>query len=166
MYVERQRITESKTPVKATGTDGALPCEHLTTDQAIALGRHVDDIAALPPTQRNELLKLASTQTDRFMTFVGRYVEQNPGKILFTTATTGLVLAEPERILGGDEIVIGPDGQPQVMSKPGMIGRAGEGVANSLIRPIVQAVLWVAVPCLAIYASIKLWGAWRRCRPR
>jgi hypothetical protein len=155
--------------VKALGTDGASLCEKLTTDQAIALGRHVDDIAALPPSQRSELLKLAATQTDRFVQFIGRFVEQNPGKVLFTAAGTGVVLSEAERILGGDEIVLGPDGVPMVITKPGVVGRAGQAVTETVIAPVGEGISWLsrglaAVVVLAVgaFASIKLWSLWRR----
>jgi hypothetical protein len=148
--------------VKALGGDGASLCEHLTADQAIALGRHVDDIAALPPSQRSQVIDLIATQTDRFFQFVGRFVENNPGKVLFTASTTGVVLAEPERVLGGDEIVFDADGNPRVFSKPGLVGRTASGVGDTFVGPVVRTALWIAAPALAIFAGIKLWGVWRR----
>lgn len=146
--------------VKALGSDGAALCGKLTTEQAVSLGWHVDDIAVLPPSQRSDLLNLISTQTDRFVQFVGRFVEQNPGKVLLTASSTTVILANAERILGGDELKQDADGNWVVVSKPGLAGRAGEGAANVILRPIVRTFLWIAAPCLAIYAVIKLWGVW------
>jgi hypothetical protein len=155
--------------VKALGRDGALLCERLTADQAIALGGHVDDIAALPPSQRTELLRLISAQTDRFVQFVGRFVEQNPGKVVFTTAITGVILSESERVLGGDEIVISPDGKPVVASKPGIVGKAGQATKEALLDPLGEGISWLARGVASIVfatigavALIKLWSFWRR----
>ncbi len=90
------------------GDEGIVLAEKLTTDQAIAIGRHVDDIARLPQSQRSTLLTMISEQSDRFANFVGDFVMKNPGKTLFTAATTGVVLANRDAILGGDEMSLMP----------------------------------------------------------
>jgi hypothetical protein len=153
--------------VRAFGIDGAALCEHLTTDQAVALGRHVDDIAKLPPIQRKGLFELMSTQTDRFVQFVGRFIENNPGKVLFTSATTTVILTNAEQMLGGDEIVYDADGNPRVVSKPGMIQR----IAEPPIKAATQGFSWmfrgvaiVVVLFVGGIAIIKLRGLLRRER--
>jgi hypothetical protein len=41
--------------VEKLGTDGIAVGRNLTTDQAVALARYADEIAALPPEERNQL---------------------------------------------------------------------------------------------------------------
>ena len=91
-------------------------------------------------------------------------VEKNPCKVLFTVAGTTLVLAESERFLGGDEIVFGKDGNPQVVSKPGLIGRMSENAMNIGKVPIqwsIYAVGGVVAASLALligaFGSLKFW---------
>lgn len=148
--------------VGALGDDGASLCLKLTKDQAIEIGKHLSDMAVIPPGPRSQIVALISSNADRFATFVGRFVEKNPGKILFTAATTTLILAESERFLGGDEIAYSEDGTPYVLHKPGVIGSVANQVGTSVVQPIMRAIMWVAVPALAVFASIKLWGIWRR----
>ncbi len=99
------------------------------------------------------------------MTFLGRFVEQNPGKVLFTTAGTTVILTNSERILGGDEIVIGADGVPQVVSKPGIVGKAGGAVVDIVEKPASYALHGIVTIGLLVvggFAAIKLWGVWRK----
>ena len=153
--------------VHVLGSDGVELCSHLTTDQAIAVARHADDIAALPPSLRSSLLEVIVAQPDRFARFVGRFVENNPKVSLFTGATTAVFLKNSERLFGGDEIVIGPDGVPQVISKRGTIERTFEPVIQELSFGV--RMLWIA--CIVVSAvsilsiSIlwigRLWHGWR-----
>lgn len=149
--------------VKALGTDGASLCDKLATDQVIVIGKHLDDIEVLPPSLRSDLLQVMVEQTDRFAAFVGRFVENNPGKALFSVAGTTVVLANSERLLGGDEIVINPDGTHQVVSKPGLLGRAGEGVANTGKFAISAITVAAVVVGLALVVGKHL-NAKRRAR--
>ncbi len=86
--------------VRSLGDEGAELASRLSTEQAIAIGRHADDLAKLPAAQRSGVLAMMRNDTERVVGFVGRFVEANPGKTLFTVATTTVILAEPERILG------------------------------------------------------------------
>ncbi len=148
------------------GDEGIVLAEKLTTDQAIAIGRHVDDIARLPQSQRSTLLTMISEQSDRFANFVGDFVMKNPGKTLFTAATTGVVLANRDAILGGDEIVFDAEGNPIVVSKSGLIERAGARatteVSERVISPVVSMMVPLIAGVVALYAAIKLYGVWRR----
>jgi hypothetical protein len=148
------------------GDDGIAIAEKLTTDQAIAIGRHVDDIAKLPPTERNALLSMISEQSDRFATFVGDFVKQNPGKTLFTASGTAVVLANKDAIFGGDEIVFDKDGNPIVVSKQGLVERAAARttteVSNRVISPIVSVFVPLAALIVASFSGIKLFGVWKR----
>jgi hypothetical protein len=148
------------------GDDGIAIAEKLTTDQAIAISRHVDDIAKLPPTERNALLSMISEQSDRFATFVGDFVKQNPGKTLFTASGTAVVLANKDAIFGGDEIVFDKDGNPIVVSKQGLVERAAARttteVSNRVISPIVSVFVPLAALIVASFSGIKLFGVWKR----
>jgi len=148
------------------GDEGIAIAEKLTTAQAIAIGRHVDDIAKLPPTQRNALLTMISEQSDRFATFVGDFIKQNPGKTLFTISGTTVVLANKDAILGGDEIVFDKDGNPVVMSKQGLVERAASRatteVSNRVVSPLVNVFVPLGAIVVAGFSGIKLYGVWKR----
>ncbi|WP_146518362.1 hypothetical protein [Stieleria varia] len=158
--------------VRVFGEEGAELATSLTSKQAIAMGRHADELAQLPITQRNGILSLMRNDAERMVGFMGRFVEANPGKTLFTAATTTVILAEPDRILGGEEIVFDADGNPIVVSKSGIAGRTlqagGEAVAHAstnYLRPLfltvlafisVFATLWIALKLMHINRREKL----------
>jgi len=148
------------------GDDGIVLAQKLTTDQAIAIGRHVDDIAKLPAVQRGAVLEMMSTQTDRFVSFIGSFVKANPGVTLFTAASTGIILANKDAILGGDEIVFDADGNPTIVSKSGLLERASSRltteVGERFVSPTLRVALALAATIIAIYSGIKLHGMWKR----
>ena len=113
----------------------------------------MDDISKLPADQRRKVIELISSNADRFASFVGRFVEKNPGKVLFTPAATVFMLHGSERILGGGEIVFDEDGKPHWVEKPGLIDR-------TVGKPIVWT-LYLAggVLCLSLFlfAASKVW---------
>lgn len=150
--------------VRQLGDDGAELASRLTTDQAVTVGRHADDIASLPSSQRTGVLSLLHRDAERMVGFMGRFVEANPGKSLFTVATTTVILAESERILGGDEVVFDAEGNPIVVSKDGVLGRsikAGGSAAAHLsdryLQPLFLAALVFLGTFAAIWAVMKLW---------
>jgi hypothetical protein len=151
--------------VQALGGDGASLSVTLTPSQAINLGRYVDDVAKLPPQQREGLLQVMRGETERFGKFLARFAENNPGKTLFTASGTTIFLANSERILGGDDVFIDAAGKPYVVSKPGLLGRGAAAAGDSMVSLIMRLVLWIGAPALGLYAAIKIWGVWRReCR--
>ncbi|TWT51083.1 hypothetical protein Pla22_38600 [Rubripirellula amarantea] len=142
------------------GSEGGELATELTTDQAIALARHADDIAKLPPTQRSGILSLIRKDAERMFGFIGRFVENNPGKVLFTAAGTTIILQESERMLGGDEIVFDADGNPVVVTKPGMLGRpavmaadTAKHVSDNYLRPLFYAGLAFVV----FFSGVVVW---------
>jgi hypothetical protein len=144
--------------VAILGDDGATLATRVSRDQAITISRHADDIAKLPESQRAQLMKLLRENTDRMVIFMGRFIEKNPGKVLFTVAATPVVLANADKILGGEgQIVPGPDGEPVYVSKPGMVER--------IVSPAVRQTLAVLLPPIAvavgIWLAIKLWFHYR-----
>jgi hypothetical protein len=140
--------------VATLGDDGATLATRVSRDQAITISRHADDIAKLPESQRAQLMKLLRENTDRMVTFMGRFIEKNPGNVLFTVAATSVVLAHADKILGGEgQIVQGPDGEPVYVPNPGMVER--------IVSPAVRQILTVLLPLIAIagciWLAIKLW---------
>ena len=102
--------------------------------------------------------------TQRMVAFVGRFVEANPGKSLFTAATTAVILAEPDRILGGDEIVFDAEGNPVVVHRAGLAGRVLEAggnvvshVSDRYLRPVYLAAAAFAGAFLIAWMSLKVW---------
>ncbi len=148
------------------GNDGIALAEKLSTEQAIAIGRHVDDIAKLPSQQKSALVSVISEQSDRFASFVGDFVKQNPGKTLFTLSTTTVILANRDAILGGDEIVFDKDGNPILLSKQGLLERAASRatteVTDRVISPMVQVFVPIGAIAVAAFCGIKLFGVWKR----
>jgi putative intracellular protease/amidase len=154
---------------RTLGDDGAELATNLSTDQAIAVARHADDMAALPTPQRNGVLALLRNDAERMVGFLGRFAADNPGKTLFTAATTTIVLAESERILGGDEIVFDADGNPIVVTKAGIAGRTMEAggkavghLSANYLAPIFLAAIAFGATFAILFMGIKLWHTHQR----
>lgn len=142
------------------GDDGFQLATKLSTEDAVALAKHSGDIASLPTSQQKELLKLLQNKPAESVGFMNRFVDKNPGKILFTAAVTTFVLTNPERILGGGEIVIGPDGKPQFVPKPGLLER----LVGSIVGRVFQVLLPIIVVVASIWLIIKAWFWYRLCK--
>lgn len=147
--------------VQNLGNDGIRLSQRLGREEAITVARHAEDIAMLPGDQKSNVLRLLYEDTKRMVEFMGRFVERNPGKTLFTAATTAIILADAERVLGGDDIIIDKDGNPQVVSKPGLLGRTVETTATNLLRPILNVLLPLIAIGVGAWIGIKLWFAYR-----
>ena len=151
--------------VRSFGDEGVELASKMTTDQAIVVARHADDIGKLPATQKAGLVGMLKGNTEQMVGFVGRFVEANPGKTLFTVAATTVILAEPERILGGDEIVFDADGNPVLISKSGFVDRAMEAggevashVSTNYLRPVYLTVMAFVGVFVVIWGSLKYWA--------
>lgn len=154
---------------RALGDDGAELATKLTSDQAVAVARHADDLAALPTSQRTGVMALMRNDAERMASFLGRFAADNPGKTLFTAATTTIILAESERILGGDEIVFDADGNPIVVTKAGIVGRTMESGGKALghvsinyLRPLFLTAIAFVVTFATLFMILKLWHAHAR----
>jgi hypothetical protein len=147
--------------VQALGDDGAELAMKLNTDQAVQLARHADEIAELPPARRRGIMALFGQNTKKMLAFTGRFVKDNPGKVLFTGAATGVILAKSDKILGGATIKYDEQGQPHVVQQSGLVGR--------LVREPLMRILDVLLPIVAVGAAawfaLKLWGVYRSSRP-
>jgi len=159
---------------RALGSDGAELSLRLTTDQAVQIGRHVDDIAKLPANQQSGLLAMISGNADRFAAFVGRFVEQNPGKLLFTAATTPIILANSAAIFGDGNIVFDEDGNPvldsngsPVREHPGLVPDVGKSVGDAVKAPVQTTLYWaggIIVVLLSLFGASKVWKHFQKDR--
>ncbi len=150
--------------VRSLGDEGADLASRLNPDQAIAIGRHAEDLAKLTAAQRQGVLAMLRNDTEKMIGFVGRFVEANPGKTLFTAATTAVILAEPERILGGDEVVFDAEGNPIVVRKGGLADRAIEAggnvaghVSDRYLRPVFLTAAAFAGAFALAWSALKVW---------
>ncbi len=155
--------------VRSFGDEGAELASKLTSDQAIAIARHADEIAKLPPAQRSGVLAMLRNDTEKMVSFLGRFVENNPGKTLFTAATTTVILAEPDRILGGDEVIFDAEGNPIVVTKTGLVdrgmaagGEAAAHVSAEYLRPLYLTAMVFVGTFVALWLMLKLWHINRR----
>lgn len=151
--------------VRGFGDEGVELASKMTTDQAIVVARHADDIGKLPATQKAGLVGMLKGNTEQMVGFVGRFVEANPGKTLFTVAATTVILAEPDRILGGDEIVFDAEGNPVLISKSGFADRAMQAggevashVSTNYLRPVYLTVMVFVGVFAVIWGSLKYWA--------
>ncbi|MGI9471285.1 MAG: hypothetical protein ACR2NZ_07140 [Rubripirellula sp.] len=150
--------------VRSLGDEGVELASKLNADQAIVVARHTDEIAKLPAAQRAGVLKLLRQDTEQMVGFMGRFVEKNPGKTLFSVAATTVILAQPERILGGDEIVFDADGNPVVVRKGGIADRTFEAggevashVSEKYVRPVYLAVVSFVGVFTVMWLGLKYW---------
>lgn len=148
--------------VGSLGNDGILLAEKLSSEQLLQVARHAEDIAKLPIAQRESILQMMRSDTKAMVSFLGRFVEKNPGTTLFTAAGTGIILAESERILGGDEIVFDKDGNPHLVSKPGTIGRSIDQAADRVLNPIFNWLLPIVAAAFSLFLAIRLWFFYQR----
>ena len=149
--------------VRLFGDDGASLCGKLTADQAITVGRHADDIAKLPVTQRNAVISMIGEQSDRMCRFMGQFVSDNPGKVLFTGVATTIVLANADKVLGDAELVYDQAGNPVLIEKSGLIERLLGPVIGPAARGVallVNGVAIIGILFVAAYALIKLRKIW------
>jgi hypothetical protein len=153
---------------KALGSDGAELSLKLTSDQAVQIGRHVDDIAQLPATQQSQLMSMISSNADRFAAFVGRFVEKNPGKVLFTAASTPIILANSAAIFGDGEVVFDADGDvirdangDPVRDKTGLIPDAAKGAGEAVKVPIQRTLYWAGSIFVVLFSLFGLSKVWK-----
>ena len=152
---------------RALGKDGAELSLKLTTDQAVQIGRHVDDIAQLPSTQQSQLIAMIASNADRFAAFVGRFVEKNPGKVLFTVASTPIILANSAAIFGDGEVVFDPDGNvirdgkgEPVRQHTGILPDVVQRTHKTLNDPIETTLYWtggIFVVLFSLFGISKVW---------
>lgn len=147
--------------IAVMGDDGIRLSQKLGTGELIEVAKHADDIVKLPGPQKSKILELIYSDTERMVKFMGRFVEKNPGKVLFTGATTAVILTNPEKVFGASEMVIDKDGNPYIVERTGFLERAYDTTLRNTLKPVF---IWVA-PFIALGLTIiigmKLWPLFR-----
>lgn len=157
---------------KVLGSDGAELSLKLTTDQAVQIGRHVDEIAQLPAAQQSQLMAMISSNADRFAAFVGRFVEKNPGKVLFTAASAPIIFANSAAIFGDGEIVLdandnpifAPDGNA-LREHKGILPNAAKDIGDTVKEPVQTTLYWaggMVVALLSLFGASKVWKHYQK----
>ncbi|RMG40091.1 MAG: hypothetical protein D6725_04085 [Planctomycetota bacterium] len=150
--------------VQTLGDDGVRLAARLDRTEAVTLAQHADDIAKLPPQLRRGVLQMLYDNTKAMMQWMRRFVEKHPGKVLFTTAATALILQNREAVLGGAEIVFDENGKPIGIRKPGLVDRMVDKVVTPVVS-VVRTMLSIAAVVMGLFGAgwlaIKLWFLYR-----
>lgn len=142
--------------VSQLGDDGVRMVKDLTEEHAVILARHADDIAALPPKQRNQIVDAITSAPKRILD----YMEEHP-KIFGTAAGIATLVALKDEVLGKDEEVVNnPDGSTTVR-KRGIVER----IIDRFHTPL-NAIIVVLAVIIGGWGGIKLWGAYCREKVR
>lgn len=132
------------------GPEGLAAAKTLTTDQAVVIGRHADELAKLAPAERASFFaKLKGNAAG-----VVGFLEAHP-KTLLTTAGVAV-------LLGAKDEILGPGGGPDHKA-PGLIPR----VWNDTVAVLSQPVGWIStilVALVALWAAGKAWVTLKRRR--
>jgi len=144
--------------VSELGQEGVSFVPSLTREQALALSRHSPDIGNLPASQRSQIVERIESKMDEFTAFLARFTETNPGKVLFTSSATVIILANSERLLGGEgDMVLDADGNPVYVAQAGMVERT----LLALAMPIIKVILVLVALGGLFRIGISSWGYFR-----
>ncbi|MGB7158093.1 MAG: hypothetical protein WBD40_08505, partial [Tepidisphaeraceae bacterium] len=138
--------------VTTLGDDGVALGRRLTTDQAVVVARHADEIAALPASQRASVTAALSRTPARVVS----YLERHP-KTLLTAAGVVTVVALKDEIIGTTQVALDAAGNPIALAKPGFIER----LVGEPVKQATNLLGVVGASLLAGWGSIQLWSSWR-----
>ncbi len=129
------------------------------TDQVIRVARLADDVAKAPAAERKALLSMIQQAPEKTL----HLLEANPNILRTGAALTAFLLAK-DQILGSSDIIIGPDGKPIVVRKPGVLETVTTQVTGILEKPLLIVAVVVGILLVlgsAIYL-LQLGRPWRR----
>lgn len=136
------------------GRDGIRIGKKISGKQAIILARHADEIAAMAPTRRTEILKAIYEAPGKMI----RFLEKHP-KTLRTAAGIAAFITLKNEILGNQTTIIkNPDGTETVITK-GLIER----LIGMFAAPL-NFILFIIGAIVSAWGCIRLWGTYRRER--
>jgi hypothetical protein len=127
------------------GNEGLEICAKTNTNEAIAIGRHLDEIAALPAAERQSFVSELVKAPGKLVTFL----EKNP-KFMITAAAAGTLITAKDKVFGTG-VEVGSDGTIVVPPGPGTVIAKSIGTVVIIIGCVVASL-------------IGLWGVtkWRR----
>jgi hypothetical protein len=129
------------------GSEGLDVARRLSTEEAIRLSRHADELARLAPAERSAFLNMMRSAPSKTLA----WIEKHPRLLIAGSATTAVIAARRE-IFG--------DG-----TSPGFLERAGAALYQTFRKPLNLAAAGLTAAVLA-WAGLHLWGVWRRLRRR
>ncbi len=144
--------------VRVWPDSGASLARQLSREEALALGKYLDDLQSVPPEQRADLLQVIQSDKERFFGWLGRFVQEHPGKTIGSTTFLAAFLPNSERILGGAQIIFDDSGRPIVVRRPGLI----EAPLHRLTDSLAFGILWLVGGMAAV---VTLWLAWKLLLP-
>ena len=124
----------------------------LSAHQAIVLGKHIDDIAMLPPHQQKQLLDLCKSNPKGFLGFLEDFVSKNPGKVLFTAGTTTVLIANSRQLFGDERLA----GQENPGGFFGYLAKLGYNLFVSPVKFALYGVSAVFISYLCVLYGSKL----------
>ena len=132
------------------GEDGIRVGRQLSTDEAVTFARFADDIAALPPGERNQLLDAMIRAPAKVL----NYLETHP-KVLLTAGGVAVVVATKDNLFGG---AVRPAGQET--PSPGLLERLIVGLEDRFAGPakILAVIAFVAI---LAYIGFQLRSRWK-----
>lgn len=149
---------EAKHPGVAIAYARKLPKEwvettlDLSTDQAMILGKHIDDLALLPPSQQKQLLELCRTKPTKFLSYVEDFVQKNPGKVLFTASATTILIANSRQLFGDERL----EKERYHGGFFGYLATLGRDVLMVPFQWTLYGIGTVLIVSLSIYLGLKL----------
>ena len=131
------------------GKEGVEIADKLSRDEGIQLARLSKEIAAVPASEQNQLMKMIGQAPGKVLDLL----EEHP-RVLTTAAGLTAFLAAKDQILGPKPIIIDPDGT--IRPAPGL----AEKVIDKFRRPLT-AVIGIIGLAIASWAGIRAWAAYR-----
>lgn len=128
--------------------------------QALTLSRHLDDIARIPSAQKNTVVDLLYSGMERVVSFMGQFIENNPGKVLFMVSTTTIILINSDGILDRTTVVYDERGNPAQKRNGGLLER--------LLHPVIselKILLYPVAAALSAWLEMILWFSYERKKP-
>ena len=145
--------------VAKLGDDGLGIAERVSTDQAITLSRHADDIARLPAAEKASVLRAIGRSPAR----VAEFLERNP-KFMITAASVATIIAISDEMLAPSEIIeYGPDGKPVRTTRLS----PADVISRNTAWPLATVLLLVAIPLTAgvlLWLLVRIYWSWVRHR--
>ncbi|WP_207397531.1 hypothetical protein [Bremerella alba] len=150
--------------VRVWPDSGAALGRQLSREETLTLGKYLEDLQSVPQEQRAGLFQVIQSDKERFFAWLGRFLEEHPGKTIGSATFLAAFLPNSERILGGAQINFEDSGRPIVVRKPGLI----EAPLNKLTDSLAVGVLWLvggiaAIVTLGIALKLIL-PTWRSIR--
>ncbi len=82
--------------VRVWPDSGAALARQLSREEAVTLGKYLDDLQSVPQEQRAGLLQVIQSDKERFFGWLGNFIEEHPGKTIGSTTFLAAFLPNSE----------------------------------------------------------------------